>query len=226
MEDINYYDFIFSLGDACPCSILLREAGLQTFSNPFDWVKGDTFINRINLICSRFYNFLKFEDLEYISCNYYPEKFDRYKNKRNGMLFFHDFTYDVDLTKSFPLVKDKYDRRIARFNATINKSNKVLAVYIESLDNGIIVNDCALIEAVDRLNAFYNVAKIDLLYLQHNEKFACNEMNVKQIGIHVTKIELFNKNYNDDWWKINYEQSKKIFCNIKLRTKNNLNIEK
>ena len=33
------YDICFGIGEACVCSQVLRKAGLQKLSYPFDWVR-------------------------------------------------------------------------------------------------------------------------------------------------------------------------------------------
>jgi len=37
------YDLIFSIGEACFCTQILRFNNLQEFSYPFDWMYGSTF---------------------------------------------------------------------------------------------------------------------------------------------------------------------------------------
>ena len=84
------FDLIFSLGEACSCTEVLRRNYLQIYSYPFDWLFGSNFIKRCDILASKFKNFIEKEDLKYsheeqnINCI-------AYYNQSNDITFNHDF---------------------------------------------------------------------------------------------------------------------------------------
>ncbi len=108
------FDLIFSIGEACSCSQCLRNSRLQFYSYPFDWLYGADFIARIKLLTSGMKDFINKEDLEYhseernINCI-------AYHNKRNDIVFNHDFKKGVPFDEMYQIVKEKYDRRSKDF---------------------------------------------------------------------------------------------------------------
>lgn len=84
------YDFVFSIGEACSCTQILRQQGLQKASYPFDWLFGSTFVKRCELLASEFKDFIRKEDLEF-SYEERSIKCYAYHNKLNGITFNHDF---------------------------------------------------------------------------------------------------------------------------------------
>lgn len=129
---IDKYDFVFSLGEACPCSQVIRSLNLQNASFPFDWLYGGNIETRTKLLISNFKNFLNKEDLCCVGQRYSPEPCNIYINKKNSIVFNHDFAIDQTLEDSFLNVRKKYDRRIQRLYDRINNANKILVVYIEN----------------------------------------------------------------------------------------------
>lgn len=163
------YDLVFSLGEACSCTSALRGSGLQFKSYPLDWLFGSDFIGRCKIVASCFKRFLEYSDLEYtysersISC-------DAYHNKYNDLTFNHDFSAGLDLKQTYPTVKDKYDRRISRLLDSINDSNSVLVVYIETpVTNHPVVDDNTLIRGCKILADAFPNTKIDLLYFSYSD---------------------------------------------------------
>ena len=202
------------MGERCPCSVLLRSVFLQTFSNPLDWLSGSSFASRLNLVITKFKDFLNIEDLEYETCG---SKWDIYSNKKSGVVYFHDFPAGEDMDTAFIKVKEKYDRRIARFLDKMSNSKKVLAVYIESFQttSDMHSND-ELIDAVQKMHKSYNTKSIDLLYMAQDDSFENKPAKVEKINGSITKISLFNRDYEADAWEIDYEKSKEFFRNIRL----------
>lgn len=102
MGEIKVYDLIFSIGEACSCTQILRQVELQDFSYPLDWLFGASFTDRIKIVASKFENFFNKDDLIYA----YTEEavpFDAYKNTLNDMTFNHDFPKNVPLI--YPTMK-------------------------------------------------------------------------------------------------------------------------
>lgn len=124
------YDLIFSIGEACSCSQSIRAARLQYASFPWDWLLLPTLPGRARMICEGFGDWLLEEDMRRISDN---GDTDQYENTRNGILFYHDFPKGVPLAESFPAVKAKYDRRIARLTRLIEEAKRpILVVRVDS----------------------------------------------------------------------------------------------
>ncbi len=126
------YDFVFSLGEACPCSETIRSLNLQNASYPFDWLYGGNIETRTNLLISGFKDFINKEDLELVGQRKNPLPCDIYLNKKNNIVFNHDFAIDGNLDETYPQVKEKYDRRIKRLYERIDHANKILIMYIEN----------------------------------------------------------------------------------------------
>ena len=160
------YDFAFGLGRACACTQTMRRAGLQYLSLPWDWVAYDgnapDLLNRVDVTCNDFKGFLEMDDLEYRGPNAGPGK-DNYLNRKSGMFFLHDFPKGVPLAESYPAVKAKYDRRIARFHQLIAKARSpILVVAMDSpLSKPTPLDDCR--KARERLAERFPGAKFELL---------------------------------------------------------------
>ncbi len=124
------YDLIFGMGEACSCSQALRAAGLQFASFPWDWIAFPSMPERAKIMCDGFKGWLEMADLEYVATTGGGKV--QYRNVKNGIIFNHDFTADVPLSESFPVVKARYDRRIARLDRLIRAAQR--PVLVLSLD--------------------------------------------------------------------------------------------
>jgi hypothetical protein len=128
------YDLAFSLGRACSCTETLRKAGLQHLSFPWDWIAGNgsdsDILCRTEIVRNGFRDWLRLEDLVPDSRPGGPGK-DRYRNTRTGYSYNHDFPKGVPLESSYPEVKAKYDRRIARFLKLLGTAKSVLIACID-----------------------------------------------------------------------------------------------
>ena len=123
------YDLIFSMGAACSCSSALRAAELQVSSYPFDWLFGSDFCGRADIVASEFKRFIDKKDLEYVF-SVRSTRCDAYHNKHNDLTFNHDFERGMDLSETYPAVREKYDRRIKRLISNVENANRILIVYI------------------------------------------------------------------------------------------------
>lgn len=180
------YDFIFSIGEACSCTQILRHLGLQNASYPFDWLFGSTFIGRCKILTEEFKDFIRKEDLEY-SHEERSLKCNAYYNKLNDIVFNHDFLKSLDFEDAYPLVKEKYDRRIRRLLEKIKNSNSVLAVYLEiPTTNHVEVTNEEILQGYSILKEKFG-DKINLLYIKNSkcetkiERFE-NDKIIKVIG--------------------------------------------
>ena len=163
------YDLIFSIGEACSCTSALRGAKLQFNSYPLDWLFGSDFVGRCKILASRFERFVEKNDLEYtysersISC-------DAYHNKYNDLTFNHDFLSEHELDETHPVVYEKYIRRISRLLESIEKSNRVLVVYIETpIKDHKIVDDKELIRGRKIIADAFPKTTVDLLYFSNSD---------------------------------------------------------
>lgn len=191
LQMLKTYDLIFSIGEACSCTAALRASGLQIASYPFDWLFGSDFIGRCKILASFFERFIEEQDLEYtysersISC-------DAYHNKYNDLTFNHDFLSGKDLSETYPLVKEKYDRRIHRLLSQINKSKKILVVYIETpVKNHIRVLNKDLVGGLEIIKHSFPDKDIDLLYCLNS----ADDYKVYKLADNIT---VFSTNYKSD----------------------------
>lgn len=184
MNSRKPYDLIFSLGEACLCTQALRSRGLQLSSYPLDWLFGSDYMGRCRIIASRFDRFLEKADLAYS----YSERSivcDAYHNAYNDLTFNHDFASGKELSMTYPEVRQKYDRRIARLLAHIEKARRVLLVYIETpVSDHVQVNHEDIQAGYDLIARSFPGKQMDMLYLAHSA--ACTQ--TERLGEHVTKI--------------------------------------
>ena len=131
---MKQYDIAFSLGRACSCTETLRKAGLQYLSFPWDWtgVEGGApdILDRALITQSGFNGWMDMDDFVFSHQEGGTGK-DRYVNKRTGLIYNHDFPKGVPLAESYPTVKEKYDRRIARFLNLLKAAKHALIVCID-----------------------------------------------------------------------------------------------
>lgn len=125
------YDFIFSIGEACSCTSILRINDLQFQSYPLDWLYGGNIKTRTDCICNDFKDFINVEDLVKIGERENPCPCDIYLNAKNQIVFNHDFELHKNLADIYPAVKEKYDRRIKRLYNNIQDANSILIVYVD-----------------------------------------------------------------------------------------------
>lgn len=108
------FDLVFSIGGNCVCAMFLNETRLRMASSPFDWLSGAPFEERIDTLCSRFRDFLGRENVVWHSPGQGDRGNDVYRDAVHGYLFVHDFPRGKPIDESFPEVRAKYERRIAR----------------------------------------------------------------------------------------------------------------
>lgn len=213
------YDLIFSIGQACSCTEVLRKAHLQFYSYPFDWLFGSNFIDRIKMLSNNMKNFIDKDDLEYsyeeisISCN-------AYHNKRTDITFNHDFKKNLSFNEAYKEVSEKYKRRINRLYKQIEQSEKILAVYLQRPNENSVINENELIDGLNILEEKFGKNKVFLLYLYCDPNF--NFKN-KQINLLNDKIMIINFDYSAHDKNVpikpNYRALNKIFNKFKISNK-------
>ncbi len=162
------YDIIYSIGHDCACSIYLKEHGLRLTSGPVDWLTNASFEDRFDCLLNDFDGFMNIKDFRFLPKN--PNvsndtSCDYYENVKTHFYFYHDFPIGCDFKKTFPLVKEKYERRIARFYKNIREKDRILLVWLSHDDDtpdGLIVELC---------NKFCSKMKkqIDFVIIEHKE---------------------------------------------------------
>lgn len=127
----KHYDCLFSLGAACASSQALRFANMQFASYPFDWVGGSDIVTRARLVANGFEHWLDADLLELTDVLLGKINQRIYRNRLTGISFIHDFPVDGYLEDDLPVIREKYDRRIRRLYADVERSKAVLVVYNE-----------------------------------------------------------------------------------------------
>lgn len=211
----NSYDLIISLGAACSCTQALRACELQNFSYPFDWVCGTKFIDRISILTNEFKDWFNIEDLEFME---YCELRDIYHNKKTGMIFNHDFPRYSVLETDYKKVQKKYNRRIKRLFRLIQKSNRILFVYIDTPDNiDKLQDNSVLVNGYNLLNQNYPSKDINLLYLNCGQE----PFHEEQITNKILKITFDYKSTDDKAykWDVNTDLLEELFSRYELNNK-------
>lgn len=160
------YDLIFTLGVACTGTQVLREAGLQFGTLPFDWVGRGKMRTRVDIVMSDFRDWLKLEQLELRENK--PEEPDAlYYNRTNELRFAHDFPKSRSLEEAFPEVEAKYARRIARFEKLLRQSRKVLLFWLEDMRNEYPVGEADIRYCLDAFTRKYPKTAFRLLLIDN-----------------------------------------------------------
>lgn len=127
MPKTTEYDFIIPLGSVCTTAHNLRTNKLQRESLPFDWI----WISGLPMVCdffaANFKNFMLKENLQFLRNN---GDADIYRDNLTKTEFWHDFMAGRDFDKSYEQNVQKYQRRIQRMYAHIERSQKVLWVRV------------------------------------------------------------------------------------------------
>lgn len=194
------YDFILPFGEACFTAFVMKRIKVRTQSGPFDWMYGATFEDRFNIILNKFENFFNKEDFVYekkdVAC-------DAYMNTRTHICFNHDFPHDVNFDEYFPVVKQKYQKRIERTLEEIGKSKKVLLLYIDLPDTKRGLDNFEKLPGMmTKLSEVYPNTEFDLLYIKHNSNLKQKEVVYNLINEHIIIAECYNKATDpkaEDW---------------------------
>jgi len=186
------YDLVLGLGNACSCSQILRAAGLQLLSFPFDWIVYDheelhDLCARANMILNNFSGWLEKKDLAF-KCRVDWHSKDVYSNTRTHVIFNHDFPKLMPLEETFYDVHEKYDRRIRRLYQCIKKARRILLVRVDRPDQvpPTPIDDCR--ETLRRLRERFSDKRLDMLLLQFDPNRTENEKTTEDCGDSITRI--------------------------------------
>ena len=219
----NEYNLIYSLGRDCACATYMSRFGLRTCSGPFDWLTMpltmDTdFQRRVELILTDFNSFWNPEDFRFLPKDpkvFNDEKCDYYENIKTGFWFFHDFPKGIPFEESLPKVREKYQRRIARFYREIHKHKRVLLIWFNHCflgDNNLQINLCNKI--CEKFGK-----QIDFLIIEHNEDLPLGKIEKIEISRNITKYSLYTRKWDEAGNPTTLGQEEicgKIFAQYKL----------
>lgn len=107
-------------------------------SGPFDWLTYASFEDRFTYLLNDFTDFFNREDfipLEKDLSITNDNTSDYYHNKRTNFYFYHDFPNNENFDYIFPIVKQKYERRIKNFYENIKKNDHILLVWFSHHHN-------------------------------------------------------------------------------------------
>ena len=214
------YDFIFSIGEACACTQVLRKCRLQFASFPFDWLFGSSLTKRAEFLSNDMKDWLNIEDLEKIGQREHPEPKDIYRNNRSGIVFNHDFPINGVLESDFSAVKKKYDRRISRLIQNIENSERVLVLYVQNPNNREIVSNEDLVKSYEMLKDRFKNTSIDLLYLYCERGIDYKNKRVDYITDNIVKVVFDYDGYNEELpYVVNFKKLYKFFNKFKITNK-------
>lgn len=114
------YDFVCGIGHYCGTATYLKRHFLRRASGPFDWI-GESpagLLKSAELIATDFRDFMLRDNLvllDHPAGEHDDMKNDYYRDEGTGILTYHDFPFGKSLDETYPQVRAKYDRRIARF---------------------------------------------------------------------------------------------------------------
>ncbi len=194
------YDLAFSLGRACSCSETLRKAGMQYLSFPWDWIGAERALKpdlqlRTDSICDgSFHSWFTPDDLELVAEYEWYSKI-HYRSRSTGLLYNHDFAKGVPLEESFPAVKAKYDRRMARLMDLIGRSKSILLVRIDP-PNGLrptSVEDC--IAARKRFAERFPHARFDFVMMSFEKGRPFAERRTEEVEEGFLHVSFDYKDY-------------------------------
>ena len=183
------YNIIYSIGQDCACATYMKKARIRCCSGPLDWLTNTGFENRINLILNDFENFFIKEDFKVMpKPTAFPADKDNeyYENKKTGLYFWHDFPASVDFETIFPLVKEKYNKRIKRFYDNIANEEKVLLIYFS---HGNLCEDTKVKELCNRVCEKFN-KKIDFLLIGYDESIEGEDVKCYNLQENITIYKL------------------------------------
>ena len=120
-----------------------------------------------------------------------------YRNNLTGICFNHDFPQNLPLEESFIQVKQKYDRRINRLLEHIEKSKKVLVVYIQTPNNQNKLSKEDLLKGYSILNKKFE-DKFNLLYLYCDSKYSLKNRIETNLSDNIKCISYDYNAYNKE----------------------------
>lgn len=123
------YDAIISLGAYCQTAYQLRRKKLRIFSGPLDWMISSSLTNVNQLLKNNFKDFMDYNNL------IVQDTPNEYSYVITDNLYHIDSHHDFPLLpkdkyplSTYPIFKEKLERKIEAFNQILMNSNSVLFV--------------------------------------------------------------------------------------------------
>ena len=179
------FDFVFSLGGNCASAMFLNETKLRMASSPFDWIVANTLKAHIDTLCTRFRDFLLRENVVWHGPGRGDRGNDVYRDNAQGYLFVHDFPKGMSLDESFPKVRAKYDRRIARLLKRLDEGSKACLVWWRA---DICVPDDECRDGIERVRAAFPNSDCRLLVFENDKSFGRGEWTEEELSPNCIKI--------------------------------------
>ena len=150
-------------------------------------------------------------------------KNEYYKNIKNEIIFLHDFPIDMSFDEGHKFVFEKYQRRIKRLYEKIEKSKKVLFVWLMRSINA---TDDELLTYQKQIEKKFQKSKVYLLVLE-NCIDANNSENISEVKIsdNIIKLKYDTMAYDITnpslKWLGNIALNDKVFSKLKLKQHRN-----
>lgn len=136
------FENIISLGCNCVVASSLSKNGFREYSSPFDWGCFKYKDSVLMALKNDFKDWFELENLRQPKDAHAHEIFD----EKYRILFNHEITNQDTLENVYPKVKEKYNRRIARFKNKIKQPS----LFIRYVDNLNEINE--IVECEDELS--------------------------------------------------------------------------
>lgn len=121
-DDFSGKFILISLGQNCEAAYNINRVGLGGAFFPLNWLRSHDFDLVIELIKTKFKNFLKKDALQITGiCG----EHHIVSNKDYALEFMHDFDKEKTLEGGYDEVKTKYDRRIVRFCRALQTNKQI-----------------------------------------------------------------------------------------------------
>ena len=176
------FDIAFSMGFSCGGTMALRKAKMQFTSYPLDWIGSPGIVQSARMIASDFAGWLEKDDLQMVAVRGGSFQNNVYQNRRTRFGFPHDFSRMFRFGEIYPMVAEKYSRRVRRFSENLGKARSALVVYIERpIDPR--VPDADLVEAKRILGAKFPAVSFELVYFFIGQTVTGFDENIVADGI-------------------------------------------
>lgn len=191
---------VISLGYRCQAAQQMIINGLRTAAYPFDWLI-TSFDSMYDLLSNDFRDFLEQENLIFLAPPYEDDygqfkvaKYSYVFDKKNKVIFRHDFPLNQNFLGEYEKVKQKYERRIQRFYETIRSGKFIYFIRrVMSRDQAKLLTEL--------IDSKFPSLKYELVVIDHNEevKKNWNLPHVKNFYLGFTKP--YQRDGDNEGWK-------------------------
>ena len=179
------FNLIVSIGGNCACAMYLNELGIRMRSYPFDWLSWASFGQRIDTLCGRFAGFLEKQNVAWYGPGTGDNANDVYLDGVTGYRFVHDFPKGMTYDEAYPLVRAKYDRRIARLLDELDRGISVCLVWW-SVDMHPTDAECSA--AIERVRQTFPKSDCRLLVFENDMACSSGHVEERPLSEHCLKV--------------------------------------